>query len=607
MNQHRHTPHFWSIQVNMALTFSLLTVTMVLSTVYISYRLTADVVMNISRQYTKELVAQIASNIETYIESMETISSFVQTDPDVQALYAEKNGGIKSREIDEREAKISTMLSTIQQNRKDISLIAIIGYNGKTLIHDRSLTINPSAYPEHQSWFTEARAQGGKPVISASHVQNLIKDRYPWVISMSREIRDATTGKGEAILLVDLNFNVITNLCSSVSLGKRGYVFIVDKSGNIVYHPQQQLIYSNLKREYIQNVLDSMDEYLTIHDGEDDMLYCVKTINSSGFKVVGVNYLDELLMNRRDIQLTYTAWGLGFLAATVVASIFLSSRISKPIKKLQKSMRAVENGNFDIQVDITSEDEIGELSKDFNIMISKIKELIRQNTIQQELKRKSELKALQAQINPHFLYNTLDSIIWMAESKNEEDVITMVSALAKLFRLSISKGREIITIGEEVEQVTHYLVIQKMRYKDKLDYSIEVDPDIFSCKTVKIILQPLVENAIYHGIKNMATRGRIVISGGRTGTGIELVVADNGVGMDKDMFPFVAADGLSFPSNEGENEGAKDPRYGLGILNVDERIKLYFGKEYGLKFVSSEDQGTRVTIKLPEIKGEVNG
>jgi len=176
-------------------------------------------------------------------------------------------------------------------------------------------------------------------------------------------------------------------------------------------------------------------------------------------------------------------------------------------------MRTVEQGNFDVRSDIRSDNEIGDLGKDFNIMVAEIKNLLRRITQEQEQKRKSELKALQMQINPHFLYNTLDSVIWMAEGGKQNEVITMSSALARLFRLSISKGKEIISIGSEVEHVVSYLTIQKIRYKDKLDYRIEVDGAIKTYKTVKIILQPLVENAIYHGIKNKETGGTIIIRG----------------------------------------------------------------------------------------------
>ncbi|OHE71831.1 MAG: histidine kinase, partial [Treponema sp. RIFOXYC1_FULL_61_9] len=415
----------------------------------------------------------------------------------------------------------------------------------------------------------------------SSHVQNAIKDRHRWVISLSRELG------GEGVLLVDLNFSVIDDICNSVTLGTRGYIFIVAADGSIVYHPQQQLIYGGLKGENIQRIIEGGDVYFAASAGGADKLYSVKTMKATGWKVVGVNYGDELVANREKIRLNYLAWGLGFFATTIILSILIARSISRPIKSLRASMRAVELGDFDIRVDIQSDDEIGELGKDFNIMIAKIRELIRLNTQQQELKRRSELKALQMQINPHFLYNTLDSIIWMAEGRKEEEVITMVSALAKLFRLGISKGQEIIPIGQEIEHVESYLTIQKIRYKDKLDYEISVDPEIRRFRTVKLILQPLVENAIYHGIKNKAEAGKIVVSGRRTETGVELAVSDDGVGMGAEQLQ-------SLLSRSSEPNGN-----GLGVRNVDERIKLYFGDEYGLMYESAEDEGTTVRVRLP--------
>jgi len=473
------------------------------------------------------------------------------------------------------------VLDAVYRSRQDISLAAIFRYDGGFVAHDPTALRNPFVDNEKQSWFIQAREAGGKSVISSSHVQNAIKDRHRWVISLSRELG------GEGVLLVDLNFSVIDDICNSVTLGTRGYIFIVAADGSIVYHPQQQLIYGGLKGENIQRIIEGGDVYFAASAGGADKLYSVKTMKATGWKVVGVNYGDELVANREKIRLNYLAWGLGFFATTIILSILIARSISRPIKSLRASMRAVELGDFDIRVDIQSDDEIGELGKDFNIMIAKIRELIRLNTQQQELKRRSELKALQMQINPHFLYNTLDSIIWMAEGRKEEEVITMVSALAKLFRLGISKGQEIIPIGQEIEHVESYLTIQKIRYKDKLDYEISVDPEIRRFRTVKLILQPLVENAIYHGIKNKAEAGKIVVSGRRTETGVELAVSDDGVGMGAEQLQ-------SLLSRSSEPNGN-----GLGVRNVDERIKLYFGDEYGLMYESAEDEGTTVRVRLP--------
>jgi two-component system sensor histidine kinase YesM len=322
-----------------------------------------------------------------------------------------------------------------------------------------------------------------------------------------------------------------------------------------------------------------------------------------GWKVVGVNYRDELVENRDQIRRTYAFWGLAFFSISILLSLFIAQRISRPIRQLRNSMRQVEQGNFSIRADIQSTNEIGELGRDFNIMVAEISKLLKNITEQQELKRKSELKALQMQINPHFLYNTLDSIIWMAEGGKQQEVIAMSSALARLFRLSISKGKEIIDIGSEVEHVRNYLTIQKIRYKDKLDYRIEVPDELKSYKTVKIILQPLVENAIYHGIKNKEGPGLILIGGRKTQSGIELFVQDDGVGMNEET--------LSLLQERLKGNKAVQPtdssllHSGLGVHNVDERIKLYFGHDYGLVYESAEDVGTTVRIHLPAIEGEL--
>ena len=251
-------------------------------------------------------------------------------------------------------------------------------------------------------------------------------------------------------------------------------------------------------------------------------------------------------------------------------------------------MKEIEKGNFDIQVNIESSNEIGQLSKRFNRMTTVIKELMFQNITEQELKRKSELKALQAQINPHFLYNTLDSIIWMAEGKKSEEVVEMVAALARLFRISISKGQEMISIANEIEHIKSYLTIQKMRYKDKLDFEIDVDKQILGNKVFKIILQPLVENSIYHGIKNNAGVGIVRITGRIVDERILLQVIDNGIGMSKESIRHM------FEKTEKSVNGS-----GIGVSNVNQRIRLYFGDPYGITFESELGQGTTANIWLP--------
>ncbi|WP_231571095.1 sensor histidine kinase [Gordoniibacillus kamchatkensis] len=387
-------------------------------------------------------------------------------------------------------------------------------------------------------------------------------------------------------------FNVITGILSSISLGKRGYVFIVDNDGNLVYHPQQQLIYSNLKTELIDRVLASGKGSFRTNEGGQSRIYTVER-SDFGWYIVGVSYVDELIGDKTRMRLSFLLWGAVCLAVAFTMSVLLSRRLSRPILQLQEHMKEVEKGNFDIQVPVEKTKEIGRLAKTFNLMVGRIKDLMDQVVKEQEFKRRTELSALQAQINPHFLYNTLDSIIWMAESKRSEEVVLMTSALAKLFRASISIGEELVPVRNELEHIAGYLTIQKIRYRDKLEFRIDTDPGILNCKTLKIVLQPIVENAIYHGIKNMYGVGVITITGEKRDGDVVLRVADNGVGMEPEQVKRL----LVPRSTSGDSGKGK----GFGLLNVHERIKLVFGPAYGLTIESEPDEGTTVTVRMPAI------
>ena len=277
----------------------------------------------------------------------------------------------------------------------------------------------------------------------------------------------------------------------------------------------------------------------------------------------------------------------------VVAAWSLSRSIYTPIKKLHDVTTTITKN--DLQALMTSDnvDEITELGMSFNIMIGKIKELLDSKIKEQENLKKAELRALQAQINPHFLYNTLDTIIWMAESKKTDQVVQIVTALSSFFRISLSKGMDWITIGEEVERIKSYLTIQKMRYHDILDFRIEVGKDVTENTILKLILQPLVENALYHGIKNKRQGGTIIVRARRKNEDeILLEVDDDGIGFTPQKLAQLRAE-LNDDSGEIKLES------GFGIGNVNNRIRLYYGKQYGLFVESEYSTGTCVTLVIP--------
>ena len=302
----------------------------------------------------------------------------------------------------------------------------------------------------------------------------------------------------------------------------------------------------------------------------------------------------------QEMQIGLTRWaigGLGVIVAAILFSIAAAWRISKsiyvPIKKLHDVTSTIARHDLEALVTANNADEITELGLSFNIMVGKIKELLDAKIEEQESLKKAELRALQAQINPHFLYNTLDTIIWMAEGRRVDQVVELVRALSRFFRITLSKGKDWITMGEEIEHVESYLAIQKMRYRDILDYQVQVPDDLRDGQMLKLTLQPLVENALYHGIKNKRSGGTIVVRGRRLeGDLLRIEVEDNGIGMNPEQLAHVHA------LIAGEAGGAAAEN-GYGINNVNQRIKLYYGPQYGLTIESEYRQGTRVSLVIP--------
>jgi two-component system sensor histidine kinase YesM len=409
-------------------------------------------------------------------------------------------------------------------------------------------------------------------------------------VSCGKRILDEETGEFLGVAVVDLNFNLINDMLNNLSLGEKGYMFIVDSEGNIIYHPQNELINSGIKDEDIDFILGSQDGYISTIENDRTKNYIVATSEYSGWKIVGTVYEDEVNKYKFITKQIFSIMiGLS-LALAILVSLIISRKFLHPIKDLLKGMNQFKNGNLDTIIQVKHGNEIGELADEFNDMTVEIKKLVEENKKTENSKRKYELKALQSQINPHFLYNTLDSIVWMAEAGINEDVVEMTSSLSKLFRISINRGSEFITIAQELEHIESYLKIQKLRYGSKIDYDIKVQEELLQYSIIKIIIQPIVENAIYHGIKTMQGPGFINIEVKDVNNKICIIVEDNGVGMEEEKCKLLLED----------NSVNETKKTGIGVRNVDQRIKLYYGEEYGIEIESEIFEGTIVTIWLPK-------
>lgn len=575
---------FRSIRTSIIFSFAVLIVFALMIFLVLSLRFTREAVLENSTEYTSQLIGQVNNDIDSYIGYMENISVIVADNSDVwDYLFGKELSEEREKELPER---ILGVFRTITDTRNDIVNIALLPRKREALINQGRARLNPYINVSELAWYQEAEAAGGETVISSSHVQNAIFGSYDWVVTLSRNISRKDDPEAGGIFFVDLNYSAISDLCERLSLGNRGYIYILDENGGIVYHPQQQLIYSGMKKELITEVMETKESSFLSKDGH---LYTVSRSEQTGWIVVGVSMVPELMHRADEARKIYLVIALALFLAALALAYLLSDEITKPIKALEKSMKEVEKGNFaHAALDVREENEIGHLSRNFNMMTEEIKNLMVQRDREQQIKRRSELKALQSQINPHFLYNTLDSIIWMAEWGKNQEVVRMTSSLAKLLRRSISNEQEVVTVAEEAAYTETYLSIQKMRYKDKLEYEILVDPEIMQEKVIKLILQPLVENAIYHGIKYKEGKGLIRIRGFRKGDQMILLVQDDGKGMDVEALAHIF------------EKHTRDTRSnGVGLNNVNERIQLYYGEEYGISFQSSPGKGTEAAIRLP--------
>lgn len=539
---------------------------------------------NSTKQQTVEdnmqLVSQVELNLTNYLRNMMRISD---------SLYYNV-----IKDTDFADATIDKDLTLLYEaNRDHLVSIACFDDSGELVVATPVNTIKEQAVVTEQNWFIEAKMKPENLHFSSSHVQDLFvdsNDHYYWVISLSRGVELTRDGNAFAgILLVDMNFSGIEHLFAKVNSSDISYMYLMDQNGEIIYHPQQKLIYSELSEESNMTAIQYEDGIHTETFQGQERIVVVKTVGYTGWKIVSVIPNDNLYQNRNQINLVW----LTVLAVSIIMLIFvnqyLSTKITMPIRKLENSVKELEL-QCPEKIYVGGSEEIQHLGRTIRSMVEQMRKLMDDVVREQEEKRKNELDALQSQINPHFLYNTLDSIIWMVECERYEEAVDMVTALANLFRISLSKGKNIITIKEEFQHAINYSKIQKVRFKNKFQVDFILDEALENFLTIKLIIQPLLENAIYYGVEAMDGEGEIVVMGYEKGDDIYIDVIDNGIGMPPEQVEHLLTDG-KYERKRGS---------GIGLKNVDQRIKLYFGEDYGLIIKSEPDVGTKITIHLPK-------
>lgn len=535
-------------------------------------------------QSTQKLMEQTRESLEDYLNSMRQISD--------AAYY----NVIKESDFSSQERSFQRGLNLLYEAHKEkLQSIAVYNEYGSLLAAEPVASQKEDPDVTKQDWYRQAMDEMENMHFSTPHIQNLFDDgtfRYNWVISLSRAVELTVGGDSQpGVLLVDMDYSAISRMLNRINTLNNGqYFYLCDGDGEIIYHQQQIPISDGLRRENNLAAASYKDGvYEEVFEGERRKVL-VNTISYTGWKLVGVIPYSMFTHGMADIRYFIVILILMMAMMLVVVNRIVSTRISRPILKLNHSVTEYEAGKKP-QIYIGGSQEIRHLGYSIQNSYEKIEGLMKKIVWEQNERRKSELDALQSQINPHFLYNALDSIIWMIEAQRNDEAAYMLSQLAKFFRISLSKGRTVISVKDELQHARSYMNIQKIRCRNSFTVTFDVDPAAEACCTVKLILQPILENAINYGVRDMDGDGEIEIRGRLADGEVVLAVRDNGIGIPEEEAQLLLTD-----STRVHKQGS-----GVGLLNVNNRIQILFGKEYGLRIESEPDVGTTVYICMPAV------
>lgn len=575
-----------SIQMVISLSFTVAAVAgMVLMGLSLVWRYSAGT-EQLVRENTERVLGQVNMNMDSYLRRMMRVS-------DTMYYRIIKNADLATQSLDEG------MELLYEENRDELVSIAVFDSRGALVAGTPLTALKEGADPASSDWYQAALDKMENLHFSTPHIQRLFADpddSFRWVVSLSRYVqltREGSTYSG--VLLVDMGFSGIEQVCRDVELAGGGYIYLTDAAGELIYHPRQQLIYAGLDTENNLAAASLADGTHTETFQGERRLVTVKTVGYTGWKLVGV----VPRAGAGDDGGYIFLFGLSMLLFSAFLMAFLnfriSARISDPIRRLEQSVKELEAGTREVAIKEDGCYEVRRLAHSIASMVSTMRHLMDDIILQEKRKRRSELEVLQSQINPHFLYNTLDSVIWMTEAGRYDEAIQMVTSLARLFRIALSRGRSFIPLADELEHARHYMTIQQIRYQDRFTASVRAEEGTEGLYTLKLIVQPLLENAIYHGMAGCEEDGRITVTAKREGGDLVIDVSDNGVGMP----PEVVERLLDESQPQTRSSGS-----GIGVRNVHRRIRLTFGEGYGLEVFSEPDEGTTVRIRLPALTAE---
>lgn len=532
-------------------------------------------------QNTQQMLNQMDMMLGFYMQNVENTMYIIEHEPSVAAAIGGDDGATAQQAV-------RSFMSLLENRNPEIAGILLVLGDGSYISNGMYPRSRDSLTKE--AWYIDALRKPDEYLLTSKplgrNLTSVSKYSDDEIMSIVKAVRNTATGRCDGVLLLDFRLSAFDENIKNIILGSKGFLYVTDANGDIIYAPSNNVIY----RIDNQSILKSKRESTMVRVGAE--YYQVICKSSHNWNVLGVFLASDVMSAGNKLKATTMALFLISLVFVLVFSARLDKQLFKPLNDLQQLMHVAETRDIDVHYDVKTNDEIGALGNSFNQMISEIKKLLDLVEEEHKRKREAELRVLQEQIKPHFLYNTLEAINWMALDLGAMEIVRLVTALTNLFHISLSGGREMIEIRQEIEQVKNYLIIQNIRYEDAFRYEFHVDEEILDNVVLKLILQPLVENSLYHGIKEKGEPGMIRIAVYRQGSDVLLQVGDDGAGVP----PETAAE-----INEMFSTGVRT--LGYGLYNTNLRIRHSFGAGYGLLLESEEGIGTCVTIRHPLMGG----
>jgi two-component system sensor histidine kinase YesM len=554
------------------------------ATLYVRFSVQLDATIS---EENEMLVDQVSQSLSTYLRDMIRLSDSI-------SYNVVKNTDIGDTTLlSERMRLLYNTYSDYLEN------IALFTNDGRLLATAPPARAQEGTLAEGFDWFARALGRTENIHFGGPTVENFFADvgyDYKWVIPLSCAV-ELTQGKDTqmGVLLIDLKYQALSDIFSNVQLSGNGYAYLIDSAGQMLYHPARQRIATGMITETNLQAAGRPDGvYAETKDGQARSVI-IRGVGYTGWKVVGVVGKPRITLGGSQDILFIVVIFCAFFELLILMNFNLAKKITDPIHLLEESVAGLEQ-SMEGTIYVGGTAETRALGLAIRKMVAQMRKLTDDIVREHEQKQKSELNALQAQINPHFLYNTLDTIVWMIENERQEDAARAITALARFFRIGLSKGRNIIPVRDELEHVRNYLLIQEMRYKNKFRYVLECGEAVGDLATIKLVVQPIVENAIYHSMDFMDGGDGLIFIKAEAADGVlRISVEDNGLGMTPDVVRRL----LSGPPKDETKSPSRGS--GIGLKNVQDRIRLYFGPQYGVTIRSEPDVGTRITLTMPAV------